>query len=73
MLGPASSCVTPPFAATVAYEAVPNKDPVIPFDKINVFKLASDPDVMTFFQLGIFYLVMVGYNKGVLPTSRKGQ
>jgi hypothetical protein len=39
--------------ALVENEEVPNREPVIPLITFNEFKLASDPDTMTFFQLGI--------------------
>jgi len=36
-----------------AVVAVPNNEPVIPFDTVNVFNEAIEPEVMTFFQFGI--------------------
>lgn len=36
----------------VANEAVPNKEPVIPFVTSREFNAASDPLMITFFQLG---------------------
>lgn len=36
-----------------AVVAVPNNEPVIPFDTINVFNEASEPDVITRLQFGI--------------------
>ena len=39
--------------AEVAYEAVPNKEPVIPFETVSEFKEASDPLTISFFQFGI--------------------
>ena len=47
--------------ADVAYEEVPNKEPVIPFDTVREFKAADEPLVMTFFQLGILNVIMIGY------------
>jgi hypothetical protein len=35
-----------------ANDAVPNKEPVIPFVTVREFNEASEPLVMTFFQLG---------------------
>ena len=39
--------------AVVANEAVPNKEPVIPFETVREFKAAFEPLTMTRFQLGI--------------------
>jgi hypothetical protein len=39
--------------ALFAQLAVPDRDPVTPFTTIREFKLASEPDTMTFFQFGI--------------------
>jgi hypothetical protein len=47
--------------ADTANDAVPNKEPVIPFVTISVFNAASDPLMSTFFHDGIFYLIMIGY------------
>ena len=39
--------------AVKAYEDVPNNEPVIPLDTVNEFKVASEPLITTFFQLGM--------------------
>jgi hypothetical protein len=41
--------------ALFAQLAVPNRDPVTPFITTREFKLASEPDTMTFFQFGILF------------------
>ena len=43
--------------ADVAVEALPVNVPVIPEITDRVFKEASEPDVMTFFQFGILQLL----------------
>ena len=46
----------PPFKAyeaVMAYDAVPCNEPVIPLATVREYKLASEPDTMTFFQFGI--------------------
>ena len=54
--------------AFTAHEDVPNKEPVIPFETIREFKIASEPLTMTFFQLGILKFIMIGYRiAGPLP------
>jgi hypothetical protein len=45
--------------ACVAYDAVPCNEPVI-LGAINEFRAASEPDVITFFQLGILYSLYCG-------------
>ena len=49
--------------AWVAYDAVPNREPVTPLVTFNEYNEASEPDVMTFFQDGISFsfCVAVGY------------
>ena len=47
--------------AVEANEAVPNSEPVNPAVAITEVKAASEPDVMTFFQFGIYFFIMVGY------------
>jgi hypothetical protein len=41
--------------ACVAFDAVPNREPVIPLVTDKEFKTASDPDTINFFQLGILF------------------
>jgi hypothetical protein len=54
--------------AVDANEAVPNKEPVIPFVTVREFKAAFEPLIMTFFQLGILSSIMIGYRfAGPLP------
>ena len=57
--------------ALVANEAVPNKEPVIPFTTVREFNEASEPLVMTFFQLGI-YKIYYDWLQDCLPTSHTG-
>jgi hypothetical protein len=65
MLGPANNCVTPPLEAN---EAVPNKEPVIPFETVREFKVASEPLTIIFFQLGIDK-IYYDWLQDCLPTS----
>jgi len=44
--------------ACVAYEAVPSNEPVM-LGAYNEFNVASEPDVITLRQLGIFYLLAI--------------
>ena len=49
-----------------ANEAVPNSEPVNPAVAITEVKAASEPDIMTFFQFGIYFFIMVGYIEGYI-------
>jgi hypothetical protein len=44
-----------------ANDEVPNNEPVIPFETVREFKAALEPLIMTFFQLGILKVIMIGY------------
>ena len=55
----------------IAKEAVPNKEPVIPFTTVREFNEALEPLVMIFFQLGM-YKIYYDWLQDCLPTSHKG-
>jgi len=57
--------------AVAAKDAVPNKEPVIPFTTVREFNEALEPLVMTFFQLGM-YKIYYDWLQDCLPTSHTG-
>lgn len=56
-----------------AYDAVPNNDPVMPDVTVSEFNVASLPEVIIFFQLGILFYLMLWLdthtNAVYMPTS----
>jgi hypothetical protein len=42
---------------------------VMPFVTTNEFREASEPDVIIFFQFGIYTFIMVGYTEYAVSTS----
>jgi hypothetical protein len=72
--------VNPPgaYEAEIAKEAVPNNEPVNEvattlFVTLSEFNEASDPDTISFFQFGIYVLLLRLETATLLPTSLTGQ
>ena len=57
------------YDAEIAVKALPESDPVNPAVAVTEVKAALEPDMMTFFQLGIYMFITVGYTKYAVPTS----